>query len=66
MTTLEYPTFYCRYCGFSPDPDNPWQSQSSDKTGCDHCANGCADRTHDHAMPDAVRRRIATDERTTP
>lgn len=34
--------FYCRQCGWSPDPSCPNQARSSDKIGCGMHA-GCPD-----------------------
>lgn len=29
-----HPVFYCRGCGWTPEPDNPWQVESSDGARC--------------------------------
>lgn len=41
-TTDEHPVFYCRECGWTPEPANPWQCQSSDRLGC-FAHKGCPD-----------------------
>jgi hypothetical protein len=37
------PVFFCRDCGWTPEPNNPHQVQSSDPTGC-WLHDGCPDQ----------------------